>query len=910
LSYTLRTALTLLTTLISAAQAAPTVTLTSPGAGWSYNVPASLTLKASAAVDPADPGATLTRVEFYVDGQLIGSDSTSGYNLAWNNGTPGSHTLSAKAIDSLGQETLSAPVTVTLTDSSTNQPPTVSLTAPANNAKYALPADITLSASAADVEKNGAITQVEFLADGALIGTSTTKPYSITWSNPPGGTHSLTARATDKLGAQTDSAPRTLIIQASNTPPTVSLGGITPGSYAPPVSFTLTASASGGEINTPVTQVEFLANDQVIATQTSKPYSLTWTPNTPGAYLLAARATDNQGLSTTSTTRSVTLNASNTPPNVALSAPANNSTYVLPADIQLSANASDPERNTPVTQVTFYANGTQIGTSTTKPYSITWSNPPPGAYTLTAVATDSQGAQTTSLARTVTLSDSNAPPRVSLSSPANKASFPSPANITLTANASGPEANTPVAQVEFLADGQVIATLTAKPYSTVWQNAPVGSHVLTVRATDSLGSAATSLARTITVTATNQTPTVSLTSPSPGSVGIAPASFTLTANGADSDGTVAKVDFYQGGTLIGTATTAPYSVPWSNVSPGNYSLTAVATDDQGASTTSAPVSLSVIANSAPTVSLTSPSPNQGFTAPASVTLTANAADADNNLAKVEFFNGTTLLATLLSPPYTTPWSNVPQGSYTITAIATDATGAQTTSSPASISVGPAQASIYYIYADHLNTPRLITDASNNTVWRNLPTTEPFGNSPPEEDPNQTGNSFRFNLRFPGQYADKETNTNYNFYRDNYFTDLGRYGQSDPIGLSGGINTYGYVHGSPVNFTDPLGLKEWVCQAINTGGVGYQGRSKICRYSCASSDGGKCSVDQAEPDAGGQGAQCQGVPYGTQVGLDGKLTTRSTGEPQPFNVDTAGLKGIISQLLNGSDLVNGLRRNEK
>ncbi|MCX7146243.1 MAG: Ig-like domain-containing protein, partial [Sulfuritalea sp.] len=171
-------------TLSGVAQAAPTVSLTAPGDGWAYNAPVTLSLKASAAVDPADTGATLLRVEFYADGQLIGSDATTAYSLAWNGASVGSHVLTAKAVDSLGQEALSAPRTLIITDSTSNLAPTVSLTAPANSAKYALPADITLTASAADIEKNGVVTQVEFLANGQVVGSATTRPFSFVWSNP------------------------------------------------------------------------------------------------------------------------------------------------------------------------------------------------------------------------------------------------------------------------------------------------------------------------------------------------------------------------------------------------------------------------------------------------------------------------------------------------------------------------------------------------------------------------------------------------------------------------------------------------------------------------------------------------------------------------------------------------------
>jgi RHS repeat-associated protein len=115
------------------------------------------------------------------------------------------------------------------------------------------------------------------------------------------------------------------------------------------------------------------------------------------------------------------------------------------------------------------------------------------------------------------------------------------------------------------------------------------------------------------------------------------------------------------------------------------------------------------------------------------------------------------------------------------------------------------AEIYYLHTDHLDTPRAVTNAQNQIIWRNTPLTEPFGSSAPEEDPDGDGQTFTLNLRFPGQYDDQETGTHYNSYRDHYFPSLGRYGQSDPIGLAGGINTYLYVRGNPISLIDFLGL---------------------------------------------------------------------------------------------------------
>ena len=110
--------------------------------------------------------------------------------------------------------------------------------------------------------------------------------------------------------------------------------------------------------------------------------------------------------------------------------------------------------------------------------------------------------------------------------------------------------------------------------------------------------------------------------------------------------------------------------------------------------------------------------------------------------------------------------------------------------------------VYAIHADHLNTPRVLVDKNNAMRWRWLG--EPFGTTAPETSP-QGLPSLTFNLRHPGQFYDVESGMFYNLNRD-YVPGAGRYTQSDPIGLAGGIDTYGYVGGNPVNNIDPDGLQ--------------------------------------------------------------------------------------------------------
>jgi RHS repeat-associated protein len=109
----------------------------------------------------------------------------------------------------------------------------------------------------------------------------------------------------------------------------------------------------------------------------------------------------------------------------------------------------------------------------------------------------------------------------------------------------------------------------------------------------------------------------------------------------------------------------------------------------------------------------------------------------------------------------------------------------------------------YLHPDHLGTPRLGTDATATPVWRWEG--DAFGDTPPDEDPDANGQSTTVHLRFPGQYFDAETGRHENWFRY-YDPQIGRYITSDPIGLQGGLNTYGYAGENPLSNIDPTGLQ--------------------------------------------------------------------------------------------------------
>jgi RHS repeat-associated protein len=132
--------------------------------------------------------------------------------------------------------------------------------------------------------------------------------------------------------------------------------------------------------------------------------------------------------------------------------------------------------------------------------------------------------------------------------------------------------------------------------------------------------------------------------------------------------------------------------------------------------------------------------------------------------------------------------------------------------------------IYYVHTDHLGTPRKITRPSDNgLMWRWDPDT--FGSVAPNGNPSGLG-TLTYNLRFPGQYSLNESGLYYNHFRT-YDPTTGRYIESDPIGVGGGMNTYGYVLQNPIMLSDSLGLfpcNDWGWMAVDWAlGLGIKAR---------------------------------------------------------------------------------------
>ncbi len=279
-----------------------------------------------------------------------------------------------------------------------------------------------------------------------------------------------------------------------------------------------------------------------------------------------------------------------------------------------------------------------------------------------------------------------APPAVQLTSPASGSTFSAPATVRFSATATGAG----VTRVEFYAGATLVASDTSSPYQGSWFNAPDGTYTLKAVARTSGGASAASAPVTITVGAAGS-PTeaiVALVAPSDGATFTAPATIPVSASVT---GTVSRVDFYANADLIGSASSPPYSMMGTDVPAGQYVVKAIATMQSGATVTSATAAITVSGSTLaptptqptpptgtsapPSATLTSPADGASFGAPATIQLAATASSSGSPITRLDFYANGALVATDTSAPYTFTWTNVAAGSYSITAVATDASGA-------------------------------------------------------------------------------------------------------------------------------------------------------------------------------------------------------------------------------------------
>ncbi len=375
-------------------------------------------------------------------------------------------------------------------------------------------------------------------------------------------------------------------------------------------------------------------------------------------------------------------------PAVAITQPANNSKVTLGSSIIISAEASDKDGT--VSKVEFYNGTAKLGEDATAPYSFEWKDVAAGSYTLSAKATDNSGGSTTSPTVKIDVIEAeNTLPEITITSPENNAKVTKGSDLLITANASDKDGS--VSKVEFFNGTTKLGEDVTSPYTFEWKNIPEGTHSITAKVTDNAGGSATSSVVKVEVTTpTNAIPIIAINSPQQNASFAALTSITINATASDTDGSIAKVEFFKGTEKLGEDTSSPFSFKWDKVPAGAYTLTAKATDNLGATAVSS-VEINVTASNAmPTVTITSPTDNSEFDEGSAITMSASATDSDGTIAKVEFFIDDNKIGEDTSSPYTLTWKDAPEGKHQIIAKATDDDGGSSMSKPVSITVNPVE----------------------------------------------------------------------------------------------------------------------------------------------------------------------------------------------------------------------------
>jgi chitodextrinase len=364
----------------------------------------------------------------------------------------------------------------------------------------------------------------------------------------------------------------------------------------------------------------------------------------------------------------------NNPPVVEVTSPSNDAKLKSGVATTITANATDSDGT--ITSVEFFEDGKSIGVDTIAPYSIEYT-PTDGTHQITAKATDNQKATTTSSSIKIIVIN-NIAPVVTIKVP-KKARIGA---VTLEANATDEDGT--IKHVEFYVDSALVGKDSIAPYTYDW-SAVLGKHTVYAIATDDKEGKGSSNKDSIEIFS-NILPEIAIVSPTNNDTKIIKGTNVLIqATASDADGKVKQVEFFVDGNTVGIDSVTPYTANYTAV-VGKHLITAVVTDNQLEKTTSSSVTIEVIANILPQISIVTPTGNDTkLTTGDTLLILANATDENGKVRTVEFFVDNKSIGIDSVTPYT---ANYPatKGTHYITAVVTDDQLAKTTSSSVMIEV--------------------------------------------------------------------------------------------------------------------------------------------------------------------------------------------------------------------------------
>ncbi|MES2139698.1 MAG: Ig-like domain-containing protein [Bacteroidota bacterium] len=469
-------------------------------------------------------------------------------------------------------------------------PPIIAtITLPANNTFFNVGSIVSIQSIVSG--GTGTIQKVEFFAGTTKLGEDLTSPYTFSWNNPPAGLYALTAKATDN--GNNTSVSTAINISVINPLSVTISSPANNSSFNSGSIITIQANSSGGTGT--IQKVEFYAGTVKLGEDLTPPFSFVLNNSTAGNYALTAKATDSgNNVALSGIVNILVID----PLTASIIAPVNNSSFDIDSIIKIEATVSGGVGT--IQKVEFFAGTTKLGESSTSPYKFIWNNAGSGLYSLTAKVTDSGNNSAVSGIINVTVNAED-PLTTTITAPSTNSSFNSGSAISIQAVSSG--GISPLQKVEFFAGSTKLGESITAPYNFTWNNAPAGSHALTAKATDNVNISAVSPIINVTV---KNPPVATITSPANNTSYPSPANITINATATSSGGSIAKIEFYQGSIKIGEDLSTPYNFTWMNVSAGNYTLKAIATDNLGQPGTSQEVNVIVTTCSTPVITPSGP----------------------------------------------------------------------------------------------------------------------------------------------------------------------------------------------------------------------------------------------------------------------------------------------------------------
>lgn len=441
------------------------------------------------------------------------------------------------------------------------------------------------------------------------------------------------------------------------------------------------------------------ASPPVIAgTVSAPPFEFVWTPpsvlSDTGAttpYRVWAEAQNVFGQAQQSTPVAFTVLQPAPGPSVKLISPDLPSEYVSPAAPVLYATAWPGNTSPPssIVRVDFLDGGETVASlksSNAVPsgYAYVWRTVQHGEHLVSVRAVDSLGNSNTSTAVLISVVDKDKAPEVKLTSPHSGDVYAPSAVVQLAATATSEDGL--IERVEFIAGNTVIATARSSPYTATWTNPSPGNFAIVARAFDDLGVMSASQAAYVQVLETPRAPLVVLTAPTSGATLSAVAPLSLMAAALSPDGGIGQVDFYAGTTLLGSATTSPYTFSWLTPQVGSQLLSAKVRDLTGKTAASSIVRITITSALVPSIAVTAPASGSTFTLPTVISVGADASESGGAITKVEFYANGNLIGSKTSAPFSIAWSNPPAGGYSLLAKATDNAGMVATSASVPVTV--------------------------------------------------------------------------------------------------------------------------------------------------------------------------------------------------------------------------------